>query len=101
MIDEIKDASITTALGVLCAACLDYFVHHPATAISTIIMLLMTWERYKTRRHRTNLEKAKSEREQVELSTARMREKDMIERMRLQDIEDNKDRKPKNRPKKN
>ena len=88
MIDEVNNKDIATIIGAILAALLDYFIQHPATAITTVIMLLITWERYKSRRFKTRLLKSKSEREEFDLETAKMKHDDWIKRAKIQDEED-------------
>jgi hypothetical protein len=90
MIDDIKDKDIVTIVAASAAALLEYFIEHPATAITTVIMLLITWERYKSRRFEARLLKSKSEREDFELETAKLKHDDWIKRAKIQDEEDKK-----------
>jgi len=47
MLQEIRENSVITAFGVALSALGDYLAHNPATAISTVIMLLVAWEKYR------------------------------------------------------
>jgi len=88
-----KDAlTIITAVG---AAVLDYFIQHPATALTTVIMLMVAWERYKAKKSYRKYRQLKEQKEEVALNTAKLREMDLIARMKAQDEEDAKIRKEK------
>jgi len=95
MIDEVNNKDIATIMGAVLAALLDYFIQHPATAITTVVMLLITWERYKSRRFKTKLLKSKSEREEFELATAKMKHEDWIKRAQIHTEEEEAIRKQK------
>lgn len=90
MIDNVDEKDLVTLLGWLGAALLEYFVNHPATAVTTVIMLLISWERLKTKRFKTRHWKLKTEREEHELDTARLKHEDWIRRAKIQDEEDQK-----------
>jgi hypothetical protein len=91
MLDEVNEKDLVTLLGVLSATLLEYLVKHPATAITAVIMLLITWERYKSKRYKTKHWRLKTEREEHELDTAKIKHDDWIRRANIQDEEDKKD----------
>ena len=91
MLDEVNEKDWITLMGVLAATLLEYLIKHPATAITTVIMLLITWERYKSKRYKTKHWRLKTEREEHELDTARIKHDDWLRRAKIQDEEDKKD----------
>ena len=88
MIENVDEKDFVTLLGWLGAALLEYFVNHPVTGITTIIMLLISWERYKSKRLKTRHWRLKSQREEQDLETAKLKHEDWIKRAKIQDEEE-------------
>ena len=86
--EEYSGKDFITIISALLAGVVDYFINHPATAVTTVIMLMITWERYKARRSYRKRCELKEEKEEVELRKAKLREQDMLARMKAQDEED-------------
>jgi hypothetical protein len=91
MVDSLNNKDWIALIGVFLATLLEYLIKHPATAITTVIMLLITWERYRSKRYKSKHWRLKTEREEYELNTARIKHDDWLRRAKIQDEEDKKD----------
>jgi hypothetical protein len=79
-IQEIKHETIWVAIGAFLAGCAEYFVHHPLTAITSVIMLLITWERYRKSRISNREAVARAKKAETEEQMARQKQEDWIRR---------------------
>jgi hypothetical protein len=91
MVDSLNNKDWIALIGVFLATLLEYLIKHPATAITTVIMLLITWERYRSKRYKSKHWRLKTEREEYELNTAKIKHGDWLRRAKIQDEEDKKD----------
>ncbi len=91
MVDSLNNKDWIALVGVFLATLLEYLIKHPATAITTVIMLLITWERYRSKRYKSKHWRLKTEREEYELDTAKIKYDDWLRRAKIQDEEDKKD----------
>lgn len=85
---ELKEEGFLAAVGVIATACMDYFISHPATAISSVIMLLLAWERYKKMRFKAQEMKRRANAAKIQEEMMKDKLKDWQERLQAHQKEE-------------
>jgi len=75
-LDDLKHESVWLALGVFISGCAEYMYNHPLTAVSSILMLLVAWERYRKSRLKTREMRAKAKKAEQEEAMIKLKAED-------------------------